>query len=126
MEQECRISPLRRVLPKRRGKTGTRPGITGEDPMGPESGGQDQWKFPQLRYPITEKEKKTIIAKTLHTAVLAIFKTHTYSFANRFFLQRVGGQIGLRSTCCIARIVMLWWYERLLELITKSNIKLIE
>ena len=125
-EQQCRIGPLRRILPQRRHTNGTRPGITGEDPLGPESGGQDQWKFPHLRYPLTSKEKKTIVAKTLHTAVLAIFKTHTYSFANRFFLQRVGGLIGLRSTCCIARIVMLWWDERLLEVITKSNIKLIE
>ena len=87
---------------------------------------EDKTKFPALKYPLTEREKKTIVAKTLHTAVLAIFKTHTYSFANRFFLQRVGGPIGLRSTCCIARIVMLWWDERLIEVISKSNIKIIE
>ena len=30
-EQECRLGPLRRVLPRRRATTGTRPGITGED-----------------------------------------------------------------------------------------------
>ena len=39
-EQECRLSQLRRVLPVRRFTNGTRPGITGEDPLGPESGGQ--------------------------------------------------------------------------------------
>jgi hypothetical protein len=111
-EQECRIGPLRRVLPIRRHTNGGRQGISGEDPLGPEPGSQDQWKFPNLRrHPITAVEKKMIVAKTLHSAVLAIFKTHTYSFNNKFFLQRVGGPIGLRSTCCVARIVMLWWDE---------------
>ena len=32
-EQECRLSKLKRVLPKRRSNKGTRPGITGEDPI---------------------------------------------------------------------------------------------
>jgi hypothetical protein len=31
-EQECRLGPLKRVLPQRRKVNGTRPGITGEDP----------------------------------------------------------------------------------------------
>ena len=67
-----------------------------------------------------------IMAKMLHSAVLAIFKTHTYSFSNKFFLQRVWGPIGLRSTCCVARIVMLWWDERLVEVMSKANIRIIE
>ena len=37
-EQECRLSILKRVLPVRRSKQGTRPGITGEDPMSGETG----------------------------------------------------------------------------------------
>ena len=36
--QECRIGPLRRVLPVRRHTNGGRPGITGEDSLGPEPG----------------------------------------------------------------------------------------
>jgi hypothetical protein len=36
--QECRVSPLKRILPTRRHNNGTHPGITGEDPMGPNSG----------------------------------------------------------------------------------------
>ena len=42
-EQECRLGPLRRVLPVRRYVNGTRPGISGEDPMGPDVGSQEQW-----------------------------------------------------------------------------------
>ena len=32
-EQECRLGPLKRVLPTRRSKNGTTLGITGEDPL---------------------------------------------------------------------------------------------
>ena len=47
-----------------------------------------------------------------------------YEFGGKFFLQHKGGHIGLRSTCCIARIVMLWWDEKLLSLIAKNNLTL--
>ena len=66
-----------------------------------------------------------IIAMVAQKSVLAIFKTHTYWFANKFFLQRRGGPIGLRSTCCIARLVMMWWDEKLLDVIKQSNVKII-
>ena len=125
-EQECRLGPLRRVLPTRRYDHGTRPGISGEDPLGPEVGSQDQWKFPNLkRKPLTEQEKKMVVAEVLRKSVLAIFKTHTYRFAEKFYLQRKGGPIGLRSTCCIARIVMVWWDEELLEVLKNNNINII-
>ena len=126
-EQECRLGPLRRALPIRRYDHGTRPGISGEDPLGPEVGSQDQWKFPNLkRKPLTEQEKKMVVAEVLRKSVLAIFKTHTYRFAEKFYLQRKGGPIGLRSTCCIARITMIWWDRQLLELLRASNISLEE
>ena len=66
-----------------------------------------------------------ILAESVRKAVLAIFKTHTYRFENKFFLQRKGGPIGLRSTCCIARLVMLWWDEELLTVLRKNNINII-
>ena len=97
IEQECRLGPLRKVLPKRRYTSGTRPGITGADPLGPDSASQDQLEFPDfpaIRKGLTRLEKKLIIAQVIQKAVLAIFKTHTYGFANTFFLQRRGGQIG--------------------------------
>ena len=75
---------------------------------------------------MTRLEKKLIIAQVIQKAVLAIFKTHTYGFANTFFLQRRGGQIGLRSTCCIARLVIMWWDRKFIEAIQKSNLSLIE
>jgi hypothetical protein len=121
--KECRISPLKRILPIRRHDNGTRPGITGEDPIGPHPGDQNQWSFPP-NVRLTTREKRMIIATVMKIAVLVLFRTHVYEFGGKFFLQRKGGPIGLRSTCCIARIVMLWWDEKLLSLIAKNNLTL--
>ena len=41
---ECK---MRRVLPWRT-KQGTRPGMTGEGPLGPDEGNKDQWTFPKV------------------------------------------------------------------------------
>ena len=70
---------------------------------------------------LTTREKRMIIATVMKIAVLVLFRTHVYEFGGKFFLQRKGGPIGFRSTCCIARIVMLWWDEKLLSLIAKNN-----
>ena len=91
-EQECRLGPLKRVLPIRRSVNGTRPGITGEDPLSKDSGSQEQWEFKNLgSNGLTKKEKRLVMAKVLKTAVLAIFRTHTYSFNKKFYLQVNGG-----------------------------------
>jgi hypothetical protein len=54
--------------------------------------------------------------------VLAMFKMHTYSFDQKFYLQLQGGPIGLRSSCCVARLVMLWWDDKLVEAMQKMNL----
>ena len=122
--QECRVSPLSRILPTRRKTTGTRPGITGEGPMGPGVGDQNQWKFPDVR--LTKLERRMVVAEVMRIATLVLFRTHVYEFGNKYFLQRRGGPIGLRSTCCIARLVMLWWDRRLMEMVAESNMSVEE
>ena len=47
-EPWCRSSKLRRVLPWRRSKKGTRPGLTGVGPLGPDANDEKQWKFPSV------------------------------------------------------------------------------
>ena len=124
--QECRMGPLKRVLPRRRFVNGVRPGVTGAGPAGATVGDQDQWEFPPLHGGLTKREKRLIVAKVMHTAVLTLFKTHCYTFGGKYYLQKQGGPIGLRSTCCIARITMIWWDRQLLELLRASNISLEE
>ena len=64
-------------MPRRRSNKGTRPVITGEDPLGPEVG-----------------RMRMVIAMVVQKAVQAIFKTNTYSFSNKYFLQMKGGPTG--------------------------------
>ena len=82
--------------------------------------GEIQWSFPNIER--TDREKRLIVAKVMHTAVLTLFHTPTYTFGGKFYLKQQGGHIGLRSTCCIARIVMLWWDRQLTEVMAKSNL----
>ena len=51
----CRGHKLSRVLPVRRKRTGTRPGVTGKGPLGPDRGDQEQWCWPNVK--LTEEEK---------------------------------------------------------------------
>ena len=121
--QECRISPLRRILPVRSSNMGVRPEVTGADPMGPEVGDQQQWVLPP-KMRLTTREKRMIVVTVMKIAVLVLFRTHVYEFGGKFFLQKRGGPIGLRSTCAIARIVMLWRDEKLLSLVASNNLTL--
>ena len=102
--ETCRKSKLRRILPVRRGKTGTRPGIKGAGPRGKLKGDQEQWIFKDVV--LTEWEKITIISEVVGVATRAMFKNHFYKFGGRMYHQAKGGPIGLRGTCAVARIVM--------------------
>ena len=73
---------------------------------------------------LTTLERRLIVAKVMHTAVITLFQTHSYAFGVKYSLQKKGGPIGLRSTCCITRIVMTWWDKQFLELCAKSNLNL--
>ena len=88
---------MRRVFAVRRGSRGSRPGISGTGPSGPDRGDTEQWIFPKVR--LTIKEKKEIIATVTKIMNEAMFKTHVYTFGGKLFKQVRGGPIGLRSTC---------------------------
>ena len=120
-EMECRTSNIWRLLPRRSKKQGVRPGMTGEGPLGPDEGKKDQWKFPNLGR-LTELEKKMILAHVMRIAVLTMFRTHVYSFENRYFLQQIGGPIGLRGTCAVARLTMVEWDRKWMDMMTKLGI----
>ena len=102
--ETCKNSKLRRVLPVRRGKTGTRPGIKGAGPRGKLKGDQEQWIFQKVV--LTEWEKNEIISEVVSLATKAMFKNHFYKFGGKIYHQARGGPIGLRGTCAVARIVM--------------------
>ena len=115
-QEDCRNSCLRRVLPWRRKKTGTRPGITGQGPRNRVRGDQEQWCFPRVI--LKEWEKKQIIASVIRVATETMLKKHFYSFGGKTFHQKGGGPIGLRGTCAVARLIMQifdWKWGKLLD-----------
>ena len=55
--------------------------------------------------------------------VLTVMNTHVYEFNGKLYLQQVGGPIGLRATCAIARIVMNHWDKAWKGKMEENNIK---
>ena len=66
----------------------------------------------------------SVFKNKLGQGELAILKTHTYSYGSRFFLQVKGGPIGLRSTRCVARLVMIWCDDNLVEAVETLGLDL--
>ena len=121
-ETWCRTSKLWRVLPRRRHKKGTKPGLTGVQPLGADDDREErQWDFRE-GIELTEIEKKTAVAEVMRLAVEIMFSTHLYSFGGRCYKQKEGGPIGLRSTCALARVVMGRWDSKWNERAKQNNL----
>ena len=67
-------SGLSRVLPHRRHKKGTKPGVTGAGPTGPITGDEVQLVFPSVE--LTNLEKKKIFSEVMRLAIENMFSTH--------------------------------------------------
>ena len=109
-------------MPERRYNKGTRPGITGKEPMGFASDDEIRWKFPETE--ITEKEKVNLIAAALEIGVKTSFQRHLYQFNGKVYRQTSGGPIGLRITMAAARIVMGEWGERYTKIMLQAELKI--
>ena len=120
-EERCRSSKLRKILPWRRKNHGSRPGVRGVGPKGPEVGDNEQWIFPKVV--LSKEDKLEIIGTVLDIATTAMFSHHYYSFGGRNYKQMGGGPTGLRGTCAIARLMMqifdVKWEGSLRELCIK-------
>ena len=81
--ETCRKSSLRRILPTRRGKRGSRPGVKGAGPRGSTVGDQEQWIFPPVV--LQEWEKRAVVAEVIALATRAMFHHHYYQFGGKTF-----------------------------------------
>ena len=109
-------------MPVRRKRKGTRPGVTGAGPRGATDRDEVQWVFPRVK--LTELEKKRVMAEVMRLAVEVMYNTHIYSFGGKFYKQKEGGPIGLRSTCALARVVMARWDIKWKERMEKNNLEI--
>ena len=57
----------------------------------------------------TDAGKKTVMAKVIELAIMAVMNNHYYQFGGRYLKQGTGGAIGLRLTGLVCRIVMDRW-----------------
>ena len=115
--QEALIHPLKRVLPTRPSKSGGRPWVTGvlKD-------AEKMWTSPNIEW--TSMEKKIGVAEMVRIGVICMMNTHVFQWDGRWFLQKKGGPIGLRATCAVARVVMLWWDGQLLAKMKENNLEI--
>ena len=117
----CARSRLRRILPVRRGKRGSRPGMKGAGPRSKIHGDTEQWIFPQVK--LSQEERKEIISEVIGIATKAMFENHFYNFGGKVFHQEQGGPIGLRGTCAVARIVMQLFDSKWKRVLAENGIR---
>ena len=70
-------------------------------------------------------EKKKILACLLEIMVNVIMNTHVYFFAGKFYIQRNSGPIGLRSTACLAALLMKLWDIAWLRLARREGLSIL-
>ena len=117
---EKRKMDLGRILPVRRYHKGATPGVTGAEPLSKNTGDELRWVFPG-REP-TAEEKKRLLAAALEIGVRAAFACHLYQFGGRTYHQRDGGPIGTRLAGAAAKIVMMEWADKVMEILEKEDI----
>ena len=115
VKEEVTVHPLRRVLPVRKFKTGGRPWVTGEVEKAEKS-----WYMKNVEW--TNWEKRLAVAEMTGIGVMSMMNTHLFQWAGKFYLQRKGGPIGLRATCAVARVTMLFWDEKLMKKMSENNL----
>ena len=106
---------LTRVAPVWRGDRDDLLAVGGKKSKDPSS-----WRDSKRQ--IWESEKRAIVATVVEIAITAVMATHVYTFGGRYFLQKEGGPIGLRSTACLASLIMKIWDLAWVELLNREGI----
>ena len=71
---------------------------------------ENSWNIPEVEW--TKLEQKLVVAEMTRIGVITMMNTHLFQWDGKFYLQRKGGPIGLRATCAVARMTMLFWDEK--------------
>ena len=105
------------VTPTRLATHGPAPGITTEEIFSECLASKFK---PASRKP-TAKQKRHMIALALEQGILAVMKGHVYEFNGQAHKQTEGGPIGLQLSGSLARVFMLLWDRKFLEVLEKST-----
>ena len=71
-----------------------------------------------------EDQKRRMLAEMMAKAVETSMRNHLYRFDGKNYKQEDGGPIGDELSQAVARMVMMWWDERFIELCTKIGMKI--
>ena len=121
---DIRYLKLEKIVPVRRFHRGSRPGVTGNEPLAKEADDEVRWRFP-AREP-TELEKRNLLAAALEIGIRRSFELHTYQFAGKLYQQSEGGPIGMRITGACARIVMGVWSRKVNEILRNEKLEIFQ
>ena len=99
---------------------GPAPGITGKEGKGADLG-SNQCVFPILAP--SKFQLKLLLAASLGIGVKSTFKLHTYTLGRKLNQQIKGGPIGLRLTCCMARLRIISWMREVLRRLEQAGFK---
>ena len=75
---------------------------------------------------MTAVEKRRVVGTLVEIAVNVVMGTHVYEFCGKYFVQRDGGLIGLRSTASLASLIMKLWDTAWVKLLQREEIQFFE
>jgi hypothetical protein len=112
------------VIPQKRGKTNTRPGITSLAVVGTDKERRESmcW-LPPVRKPTTAELRK-LVGIMVETVLLTVMNNHFYQFGDRIRRQLFGGAIGLRSTGVVAKYVMKFFDRLFLQKLDNAGVRM--
>ena len=122
---EIEESGLSGIVPRRKFRRGTRPGITTKETKGQKKEEEEEEKITKWVYDrivFTEDEQRQLLAKVMEVAVRTTFRNNLYQFEGQMRVQAAGGPIGLRLTGAVARVVMDYWAKRFREMARENNL----
>ena len=122
---EIEADGLADIIPVRKFKPGTRPGITSKEAQDKKKDSlaemrTSKWQFKKMRF--NEAEERGLLAKVVEILVRTTFKHHLYQFEGQFYIQGKGGSIGLRLTGVVATLVMNFWGDEFDKLMRRNSI----
>ena len=83
----------------------------------------DKWVFP-TKEP-SQPQKKRMFAQMIACAVKASMSNHLYRFNGKVYKQEDGGPIGDELAQAVARMVMIWWDGKFVDLCKKVELEVL-
>ena len=67
-------------------------------------------------------DMKRILAYIFVIGIKSVFVNHMYRVGGKFYIQGDKGPIGLKATGSVARLIMIWWDRKFIEMLTTLGI----